>query len=296
MEMGLLEMCFSASVIILVVVICRALFINKLPKKVFLVLWAVALSRLLIPYSLPSVSSIYSLAGKSQFIMDKAEGIINGTEEKQENEKNAGNIIIKERNEKKGLSVLGAVWLAGFIISVLVFITAYILLYRRFCTSLPVNNRFAEEWLKSHKTIRRLSIRQSGFIKSPLSYGIFHPVILMPETTDWEDSKKLMYILEHEFIPVSSSGHLEIIMHLFNMEAANFHLFLEFVNIGTLLALLLYFHKRIWKILKDVFMERNYKLAINLVITTIPAGVIGLILSSFIEQNPFFNSLITVCL
>lgn len=99
-----------------------------------------------------------------------------------------------------------------------------------------------------------------------------------------------------EFIPVSSSGHLEIVMHLFNMDAANFHLFLEFVNIGTLLALLIYFHKRIWKILKDVFQERNYKLAINLVITTIPAGVIGLLLSGFIEQNPFFNSLITVCI
>lgn len=99
-----------------------------------------------------------------------------------------------------------------------------------------------------------------------------------------------------EFIPVSSSGHLEIVMHLFNMDATNFHLFLEFINIGTLLALLIYFHKRIWKILKDVFQERNYKLAINLVITTIPAGVIGLVLSSFIEENPFFNSLITVCI
>lgn len=97
-----------------------------------------------------------------------------------------------------------------------------------------------------------------------------------------------------EFIPVSSSGHLEIVMHLFNMDAQNFHLFLEFINIGTLLALLIYFHKRIWKIIKDVFKERNYKLAINLVITTIPAGVIGLLLSGFIEENPFFNSLITV--
>lgn len=233
MEMGLLEMCFSASVIILVVVICRALFINKLPKKVFLVLWAVALSRLLIPYSLPSVSSIYSLAGKSQFIMDKAEGIINGTEEKQENEKNAGNIIIKERNEKKGLSVLGAVWLAGFIISVLVFITAYILLYRRFCTSLPVNNRFAEEWLKSHKTIRRLSIRQSGFIKSPLSYGIFHPVILMPETTDWEDSKKLMYILEHEFIHIK---RFDAVTKLLLIAAASIYWFNPLVWVMYILA------------------------------------------------------------
>lgn len=42
-EMYLLEMGFSASVIILIVIICRALFMNRLPRKVFLVLWSVAL-------------------------------------------------------------------------------------------------------------------------------------------------------------------------------------------------------------------------------------------------------------
>lgn len=97
-----------------------------------------------------------------------------------------------------------------------------------------------------------------------------------------------------EFIPVSSSGHLEIVQHIFNFPAENFHLFLEFVNLGTLLALLFYFHERIWKILQDIFHERNYKLAINIVITCIPAGLIGLIFSSLIESNDFFSSLFTV--
>lgn len=98
-----------------------------------------------------------------------------------------------------------------------------------------------------------------------------------------------------EFIPVSSSGHLEIAQHLFNIQSTDcFHLFLEFINLGTLLALLIYFRKRIWRIIKDVFQNRNYKLAINIVITTIPAGLAGLLLSDFIENNGFFSSLITV--
>lgn len=99
-----------------------------------------------------------------------------------------------------------------------------------------------------------------------------------------------------EFIPVSSSGHLELIRQIFNFSGDNFHLFLEFVNIGTLLALLVYFRKRIFKIFKNVFRERNYKLALNILITSIPAGVIGLLLSSFIENNGFFSSLYTVCI
>lgn len=98
-----------------------------------------------------------------------------------------------------------------------------------------------------------------------------------------------------EFIPVSSSGHLELVQQLFGFTSDNFHLFLEFINLGTLLALLIYFRKRIWKILKDIFTEKNYKLALNILITSIPAGIIGLILSDFIENNNFFGSLYTVC-
>ncbi len=98
-----------------------------------------------------------------------------------------------------------------------------------------------------------------------------------------------------EFIPVSSSGHLELVQQLFNFSGENFHLFLEFINLGTLLALLIYFRKRIWKIIKDIFVEKNYRLALNILITSIPAGIIGLLLSSFIEENSFFSSLYTVC-
>lgn len=98
-----------------------------------------------------------------------------------------------------------------------------------------------------------------------------------------------------EFIPVSSSGHLELIQQIFGFSGDNFHLFLEFVNIGTLLALLVYFRDRIFKICQNVFRERNYKLALNILITSIPAGIIGLLLSHFIEGNSFFSSLYTVC-
>lgn len=97
-----------------------------------------------------------------------------------------------------------------------------------------------------------------------------------------------------EFIPVSSSGHLEIIRHLLNINPDNFHLFLEFINLGTLLALLIYFRKRIWNICLDVFKHRKYKLALNIILTTIPAGIIGLLLGDFIEHNSFFSSLITI--
>jgi undecaprenyl-diphosphatase len=95
-----------------------------------------------------------------------------------------------------------------------------------------------------------------------------------------------------EFIPVSSSGHLIIAQQLFGM--APDHLFIEFINFGTLLALLIYFRKRIVDICKDVFVNHNFLLARNILITAIPAGAIGFLLSGFIETSPFFSSLIVV--
>ena len=95
-----------------------------------------------------------------------------------------------------------------------------------------------------------------------------------------------------EFIPVSSSGHLVLVQEMFS--GASDHLFLEFVNIGTLLALLVYFRKRIANILSDVFVKKNYKLARNIIITSVPAGIVGYVFADFIANSSFFGSVLTV--
>lgn len=97
-----------------------------------------------------------------------------------------------------------------------------------------------------------------------------------------------------EFIPVSSSGHLVILQELFS--GASDHLFLEFINIGTLLALLVFFRKRIIDIVRDVIVNKNIALARNIIITAIPAGLIGYFLSDFIASSSFFASIVVVAI
>lgn len=99
-----------------------------------------------------------------------------------------------------------------------------------------------------------------------------------------------------EFIPVSSSGHLEITQRILGAggRAEDFHFFLELINFGTLFALLFYYRQTIWEILQRVFVKKDYKLALNILITSIPAGIIGLLLSKAIEKLPFFSSLTTI--
>lgn len=91
-----------------------------------------------------------------------------------------------------------------------------------------------------------------------------------------------------EFIPVSSSGHLVLFNEI--LGTGQNHLFLEFINIGTVLALLVYFRKTIWNILKS----RDWRLMGYLLIICIPAGLVGVLLGDFIDSSPFFMSPWTV--
>jgi undecaprenyl-diphosphatase len=91
-----------------------------------------------------------------------------------------------------------------------------------------------------------------------------------------------------EFIPVSSSGHEVLTEYFFG--TGHDHLFLEFINIGTVLALLIYFRAKIGDLLEEVIFRHNWRLARNIFISAVPAGVIGLLFADVIEKNSFFSS------
>lgn len=94
-----------------------------------------------------------------------------------------------------------------------------------------------------------------------------------------------------EFIPVSSSGHLVIAEHFFGHAD---HTFLEFINIGTLAALLVYYFPKIKSIVQNTIKTKSYTLLRNILLTSIPAGLVGLLLSDFIGSSPFFVSIYVV--
>lgn len=95
-----------------------------------------------------------------------------------------------------------------------------------------------------------------------------------------------------EFIPISSSGHLVIAQYF--LSGASDHLFLEWINIGTMLALIVYFWNKITTIIGDVFVRKKYRLARNILITAVPAGLIGYGAADIIESNAFFTSVVVV--
>lgn len=95
-----------------------------------------------------------------------------------------------------------------------------------------------------------------------------------------------------EFIPVSSSGHLVIAQHVFS--GISDHKLLESINIGTFFALVIFYRKKIRQILHEIIEQKKYSLARNILLTSIPAGVVGFFLSDIIDSMTFFGSIYVV--
>ncbi len=362
--MSLLQMSFAGAVMITAVIIIRALAVNRLPKKTFLILWGIVLMRLLVPFSIPSELSVYSLAqrnvsgtlpgeelseqasltergedygidmhsdtdgltdadmgqygamngdriailperssvptdgeqrSRSENRTDKAaiDDTENGSEDKvdksnltnaadrpaqkndtgvssdrsaqsaqindtsvifgktiQSTQKDDTNVIydakysttkktdssvISTQTLQSGMQYLwervwqsrrlfSVIWLTGFLACALYFAVSYLRCRFEFQASLPVENDFVQGWLQQRpgsfqkpgssernalvSVMKRLgahrgtSVRQSDRISTPLTYGIFHPVILMPKSTDWENAQQLQYVLTHEYVHI----------------------------------------------------------------------------------------------
>lgn len=97
-----------------------------------------------------------------------------------------------------------------------------------------------------------------------------------------------------EFIPVSSSGHLVIGQYFLIGQSS--HTFLEFINVGTFFALLVYYWPKIREIARKVVEQRNYTLLRNIVLTSVPAGLVGYVAADVIAGNSFFASpVVVVC-
>lgn len=222
--MSLLQMSFLGTVIILLIVVLRAVLINRLPKKTFLILWWIALIRLLVPFSIKSVTSIYSLlqsiysdinpvrtAQTTTFlpIHGNMPKIANGLSE-----------AMVQRTES--ISILSVIWLAGLLLCFGFFAVSYIKCYREFRFSLPVENDILEAWKEKHPLKRSLSIRQTETIAAPLSYGVIRPVILMPKNTEWKNIYQLRYVLEHEYVHIR---RLDMLTKLIMIAAVCIHWF-----------------------------------------------------------------------
>jgi beta-lactamase regulating signal transducer with metallopeptidase domain len=156
--MGIFHMSLAAVAPILIVIIVRSFLIYRLPKKTFLVLWGVVLFRLFIPIP-------------------------------------AGALALPPQ---VSVSLVLVIWGAGVTITALFFIVAHVRARKKYMSGLPVENDYVNGWIQGLALKRTVRVFYSDRINTPMTYGIWKPVILFPANTDWQDKTLLRYILTHE--------------------------------------------------------------------------------------------------
>jgi len=218
MMMRLLQMSISGAVLIIVIAAVRAVAVNRLPKKTFLVLWGIVLLRLLIPYTLPSAASVYNLASPKMTVYETAANSLNMADTGNATVQTPANAVTlpakaasyQQANGQQRspmcqitpVSIMFMIWLTGMLLCAAFFIISYLHWRFEFQTSLPIQNDDIKQWQKAHSQKRSVLVRQSDKISAPLTYGIIKPVILLPKNTDWRNTKQLEYVLFHEYVHI----------------------------------------------------------------------------------------------
>lgn len=197
---SLFELNFSASLLIISILIIRALFRNKLPKRFFAMVWGIVVLRLIIPFSVPVEIGLFPPDYSFRFI-DEMNGVAapigffepDGTFNYQFGFSAADAALVRERN-----SVLIIV---SLIISLLL-MTAFTLIHlknrKRYSDALPFENERVNAFIKTYGLRREVAVKFSDKISAPITYGILKPVIVLPKSCTAEDFENVECIIAHE--------------------------------------------------------------------------------------------------
>ena len=193
--MSILQMSLSASAMIVFTMLLRKLALNRLPKRTFVALWLLAAARMLLPWELP-----FRYAA-SPVIRDVAESAL----------RTAAPVAITAAQrtfapvaaavdavQAAPVPIWRIVWLAGLIACGLALTLPHLRWRRVYARSLPAADANIADWLQDQKLLRRVRVRISDEIPSPLTCGLLRPMILLPTSLNRSDAQGLEYVLAHE--------------------------------------------------------------------------------------------------
>ena len=210
--MNLLELTLQGGVLIGAILLLRLLGRYRLPGWTFRILWGVALVRLLVPLALPFPWNVY--AGLERLLSPEAAQPIPSE---------SGALVqalpVPPASDLPGRDMpsapqepawsgaaqtapmeipwLAILWLAGAVLLAVAFVVSYRRSVAVFRTALPLTHPAINRWRQCYPVLRGVPIRRCDRIRSPLTYGLIRPVILLPKGMDC-DQEEVGYILLHE--------------------------------------------------------------------------------------------------
>lgn len=180
----------SLTILLAVVIALRLLLFKRLPKKTFVILWIVCLTRLLIPASVSSRFSIYNL-----FSMGETGRAVVSTV--------SASADMSGESAASIWPILILIWLTVALLLTVRLVIRHGRAVREYREALPYESLWLAEWRMCHRLRRPLRVRQSDKAKGAFTYGIFCPVIVLPKSLCCRSREEIECILEHEYVHIA---------------------------------------------------------------------------------------------
>lgn len=184
----LLSMTVSASVIIAAIIVIRSLFVHRLPKRLFVILWATAALRMLVPFSvsvdIPHENTQPENTSVREFTPPES---------------------TEPDSESSGAPdcelILEIVWAGGVVLSMGIMTVLHLRSRRELSEALPLDDTVISSRISAEKLRRKITVKVSDRVTSPLTYGVVNPVIILPKDLP-ADSEEMRFALEHELVHI----------------------------------------------------------------------------------------------
>lgn len=198
----LLHMTVSASALIAATALLRALFIHRLPKRTFTALWMIAALRLLLPVSLPvpipvpaasvpaavTATAVYTAPAADTAQTSSSTPVMEAVAE--DTAAGTGGLSL--------MPFLALLWSGGAALTALAVLVRHLRALRRYREAVPPANPVIGRILADTPCHRRVRAGVCQPLATPLTYGVFRPVILLPKALEHAPEAQLRYILTHE--------------------------------------------------------------------------------------------------
>ncbi|NLZ49668.1 MAG: DUF4825 domain-containing protein [Clostridiales bacterium] len=227
------KMSISASVVATVILIIRWLLGNKLHKTFSYALWAIVFIRLVLPFSIPSMVSIFNKVPMPTTLTAESKNYTlnqnisrryisttaNESEQKQDinNEKNYDFISAfneyyydSHNNANQFITFMSYLWLLGVLIVFGISIFAYLNIYNKLQDSVIYKNdgliSQCKQQIKFHRNVK---VYTSDKINTPLVCGLLKPRIILPlEIINQCSKMELSHFLCHELVHIKRFDYI----------------------------------------------------------------------------------------
>ncbi len=218
--MAFVEMSISASLLIVAALLLRRFAHKFISRRAILFLWNLILIRALIPVHIP--------LEKIPFLREKVENLSTVMLPTARPAVATATLVEGERTAARALGIqelLMLIWIIGFLVMLIRFLKNCHLQSEMILDFEPVeiHDPLIVRAIKRFGIRRDITVLRCQYIKSPITYGILHPKILISEDFFRTSRSRRRTILQHELIHVKRldvvmRGVMEIVLcvHWFN--------------------------------------------------------------------------------